>query len=96
MIRAPASSSPVTPSAISSGVSLVNDFHVLNDGKPGIRLRHDRKLARFPIELHGVRGECHVDTGAAVEGDDVRAFLDHEHRRLLGARAHHRADVVAR
>ena len=93
-MRTPASRSAGRPAAISSGVSLYTTFMFSSTGRPAFGCAMIGKLAHGAVAASGVGGEVHVDPRAAVEGDDVRALLDHEHRRLLGTRPHHGADLV--
>src|SRR3972149_1200154 len=74
------------------GRFLVKDLHVLEDRKPGVRLRHDGEARDRSIALRGIDGVPHVDARPAVESPDGAAGPPHELRRLLGARPHHRAD----
>src|SRR3990172_6562289 len=40
---------------------LVDDFHVLEDRKPGVRLRHDGKARHRSIAFRDIDGEPHID-----------------------------------
>src|SRR3989304_5379772 len=61
------------------GSFLVQDLHVLEGWKPGVRLRQDGEARDRSIALRGIDGAPHVDARPAVEGHDVAAGLRHEH-----------------
>src|SRR3972149_1575049 len=50
------------------GSFLVQDLHVLEDWKPGVRLRHDGEARDRSIPRSAIDGAPHVDARPAVEG----------------------------
>src|SRR3954463_16180395 len=77
------------------GRLLIYNFQILEDRGSGIRLSHDRQTGNRAISPHSVRCELHIDTGTAIERENIATVFDHEFCSHFRTGPHHGANLIA-